>query len=360
MKKSTLIVVLAVALVFAFAATATATSAKTWNYNMDYYSWGSYSGGGITAPTNGLTLGAGGDSVTPNSNPANSGVHANYQTTTAKCGICHSVHRAKADGVKLLNTDTATCAGCHISGTSTVTNVVIAWGTVAAPLAGPHGSTSGSCNSRACHQSSPHGANGSTYPLFRAKLLNNTQYAGGAQGVDAAVAAAASNFASSGVTPALLAGPAGSSTDFTGAASAVRIGYTCNQAECHVQTMLAVVQAGWSEEREILYGNTTPLRFKTGHISVQAAGATAFAAAASCASCHDQVDSTTRSGYTFPHAQRPTGAGAGGQTFLWYNIGNGAGNATSGMTDANMKSWDGACLKCHRNGALSSGVGITY
>ncbi len=149
-------------------------AAKTWNYQADYYSWGSYPGSGVPG-VGSVTLGNGGTSVLADQNTnqtAGGGVHSNYQTTTAKCGICHSVHRAKAGGVKLLNTATATCAGCHISGTSTVTNVVIAWGTVAAPLAGPHGSTSGACNGRACHATSPHGADGSSYGLFNAKLLN--------------------------------------------------------------------------------------------------------------------------------------------------------------------------------------------
>jgi len=351
MKKSILIVALAVALVFAFAATASATSAKTWNYNQDYYSWGSWSGAGITSGGN-PTLGMGGTSNVAQQNTnqtAGGGVHSNYQTTTAKCGICHSVHRAKAGGVKLLNTATATCAGCHISGTSTVTNVVIAWGTVAAPLAGPHGSTSGACNGRACHAESPHGADGSVYGLFNAKLLN--------KGVDTAVAAAAADPANSGVTAALLTG-AGANTDFTGAADAVRVGYTCNQADCHVQTMLSVVKAGWAEEKEINYGDEVNLRMKTGHLSVSGAGATSFTAATSCAGCHDQVDTTTRSGYTFPHAQRATGAGAGTQTYLWYNIAGEAGDAGIPMTNQNMKSFDGACLKCHRDNG--SGVGLTY
>jgi predicted CXXCH cytochrome family protein len=244
MKKSILILALAAVLVLAFAAAASATSAKTWNYNQDYYSWGSWSGAGITSGGN-PTLGMGGTSVVAQQNTnqtAGGGVHSNYQTTTAKCGICHSVHRAKAGGVKLLNTATATCAGCHISGTSTVTNVVIAWGTVAAPLAGPHGSTNGACNGRSCHAASPHGADGSVYGLFNAKLLNKA--------VDTAVAAAAADPTNSGVIAALLTG-AGANTDFTGAADAVRVGYTCNQADCHVQTMLSVVEAGWAENRVV-------------------------------------------------------------------------------------------------------------
>ena len=237
MKKTIFVMALAVVLVFALAATALATSAKTWNYQADYYSWGSVPGNGI--PTSGtVTLGMAVDRVlgSANANPtAGGGVHSNYQTTTAKCGICHSVHRAKSGGVKLLNTATATCAGCHISGTSTVTNVVIAWGTVAAPLAGPHSSTSGSCTDRACHATSPHGVGGSQYGVFSAKLLTAA--------VDAQVADAAADPTTSGVTAALLTG-AGANTDFTGASDAVRVGYTCASEGCHEQTH-ASGHRGW-------------------------------------------------------------------------------------------------------------------
>ena len=236
MKKSILIVALAVVLVLAFAATASRDVCQDLELQPGLLQLGFLGRRWHHRPAGQrLTLGMGG-STGANSNTnqtAGGGVHSNYQTTTAKCGICHSVHRAKAGGVKLLNTATATCAGCHISGTSTVTNVVIAWGTVAAPLAGPHGSANGACNGRACHAASPHGADGSVYGLFNAKLLNKA--------VDTAVAAAAADPANSGVTAALLTG-AGANTDFTGAADAVRVGYTCNQADCHVQTMLAVVE----------------------------------------------------------------------------------------------------------------------
>ena len=60
-------------------------------------------------------------------NPDNPGAHANYLATTAKCGMCHSVHRAAGDGVKLLPTADATCAGCHTGGTA-ITAKTITWG----------------------------------------------------------------------------------------------------------------------------------------------------------------------------------------------------------------------------------------
>ncbi|MBF4510335.1 MAG: hypothetical protein ISP10_07685, partial [Aeromicrobium sp.] len=97
MKKTLIVVALAVALVLAFAATAYATSAKTWNYSTDYYTWGSMPGSGNTG-TMLINLG---------DNPTYPGAHAGYTANTAKCGLCHSVHRAKVGGVKLLNTDTA-------------------------------------------------------------------------------------------------------------------------------------------------------------------------------------------------------------------------------------------------------------
>jgi len=151
-------------------------------------------------------------------NPTNPGPHANYLATTAKCGMCHSVHRAAGDGTKLLPTDDVTCAGCHTQGT-TVTSKIITWatlndgwvpafdgggeltnGSTAGGGGGPHNDSAATliedglwdgtgaipesnyepghrygCFTRRCHATNPHGANSSKYKLFAAKLLfNNT------------------------------------------------------------------------------------------------------------------------------------------------------------------------------------------
>ena len=150
-------------------------------------------------------------------NPTNPGAHANYLATTAKCGICHSVHRAASDGTKLLPTANATCSGCHV-GSTAVTAKIITWadvdlnwvpsydasGTLTNAAAaggggGPHndpvwdtaleeGATEYpmpsyelepfsryGCQTRRCHATNPHGANSSKYKIFAAKLLfNNT------------------------------------------------------------------------------------------------------------------------------------------------------------------------------------------
>lgn len=348
MKKSFISLALAVALVLAFAATASATSAKTWNYQEDYYSWGSSMGAGLAATG---TLGTGG-STTPltllNTNPTNPGVHANYQTTTAKCGICHSVHRAKAGGAKLLNASVATCAGCHAAGTGTVTSKLVSWQT-----GGPHSSGNlSSCSARSCHADNPHGANGSVYKIFSAKLLSPNG--------DVVLASALTSAASGITLNELNAGVGAVWTE--GTRSAVRTGYTCNQADCHTQTMLPVIKKNWAEERGTIYPAMTPTKLKTGHLSLGAANAAAgsYTALNGCVSCHDQTDAGTTSGFTFPHSETAFGASnTTGRAWLWMTRASNAGLGDQvGMGTTNEKSMDGACLKCHRASNGTSGIGL--
>ncbi len=208
MKKTTLVVVLALVLTFAFVASAHATTGKFFKGGVDYYTWTNPTG----SPTPGSAWVASGLSTIA-SNTVSPGVHANYLATTAKCGICHSVHRAAGDGVKLLPTADATCAGCH-TGSTAVTAKVITWGTLnmgwrlgddpatafAEGGAGPHNDTLYTlyddgewdgigvppapsysvdpfarygCATRRCHATNPHGANSSKYTIFAAKLLFN-------------------------------------------------------------------------------------------------------------------------------------------------------------------------------------------
>ncbi len=124
MKRTTLVVVLVLALTFAFAASASATTGKFFKGGVDYYTWTNPTG----SPSPGTAWVASGLSGI-GVNAANPGAHANYLATTAKCGMCHSVHRAAGDGTKLLPTADATCAGCHVGGTA-VTAKVITWADV--------------------------------------------------------------------------------------------------------------------------------------------------------------------------------------------------------------------------------------
>jgi len=198
---------LVVALTFAFAASASATTGKFYKGGVDYYQWTNPSDGILPAGTLRVQSGL----AALGDNPTNQGVHANYLATTAKCGICHSVHRAAGNGAKLLPTSDATCAGCHASGTTitakTITVAPVNKNFVAGGAAGAAGGGGGphndsaqdliddslwdgvgvapapsyaldrryGCSTRRCHATNPHGANSSKYKLFAAKLLfNNT------------------------------------------------------------------------------------------------------------------------------------------------------------------------------------------
>jgi predicted CXXCH cytochrome family protein len=424
MKKTILVVALAMVLVLAFASTALATSGKFYNYNSDYYSWGSYSGSGIVPgsviTTPGGTFTVSGSPVAANflynigANGSNPGVHANYQATTAKCGICHSVHRAKADGAKLLNTSDASCAGCH-TGTTTVTNKIVTW-TPVATAAGPHNddfqtliddglltladwnamtpaeqaafmaTAPVGCNTRKCHATNPHGANSSAYKLWAAKLLYNGGDAENPgpvldESIEAAVAANPSILSISG-GDVLVAGGAPTA----GETHALVAGLTCGREgadDCHKQATYAVVRKGFKQDREILYGEPTPVLAKTGHPAGTFAavpGSASYAPSNGCTGCHDQTDvaNGVAGNFTFPHGQTvaiaPNAAnmsytGAAivtpgiGRARIWMGYGAnidaplaavGTGNSTRD------KAYDGNCLKCHRDTADAAGIGINH
>jgi len=208
MKRSTLAVALVFALTLVFATSASATTGKFFKGGVDYYTWLNPTG----SPTPGSAWVKSGVSLI-GSNTVEPGAHANYLATTAKCGICHSVHRAAGDGTKLLPTGDASCSGCHTGGTA-ITAKIITVGTLnmnwrlgddpATEFSngglGPHndglytlyddGEWDGisdppspsfdvdpfsryGCATRRCHATNPHGANSSQYTIFAAKLLFN-------------------------------------------------------------------------------------------------------------------------------------------------------------------------------------------
>ena len=207
MRRTVLVLSLALVLTLAFTASAFATTGKFFKGGVDYYTWTNPTG----SPSPGSAWIASGTSAL-GANAANPGVHANYLANTAKCGICHSVHRAAGAGTKLLPTADATCAGCHTGGTA-ITAKIITWGvsnmawraatpsprartaalartttlstrctatasgTASAPRRRPAISTDPfaryGCSTRRCHATNPHGANSSQYKIFSAKLLFN-------------------------------------------------------------------------------------------------------------------------------------------------------------------------------------------
>jgi predicted CXXCH cytochrome family protein len=210
MKRSILVAALACVLVFAFVAGAFATTGKFYAGGVDYYRWGARTGN--PAPGTGFVKSS---VATLGVNAANPGAHANYLATTAKCGMCHSVHRAAGAGSMLLPTADASCAGCHAGGTA-VTAKVITVGVVnmnwrkgdpttdvsifSSGGSGPHNDALNTlygdgewdgvsvpvspsfsvepfarygCATRRCHATNPHGANSSKYSILAAKLLFN-------------------------------------------------------------------------------------------------------------------------------------------------------------------------------------------
>ncbi len=413
MKRTTLVVVLALVLTFAFATGAFATTGKFFTNSQSYYTWET-----TTLDNNNVPNGPAVPPVTfgrptalkgVGANPANPGAHANYLATTAKCGICHSVHRAAGNGTKLLPMADATCAGCH-TGSTAVTNKIItvtpinsAWvpsfdasgnvtnGAAAGGAGGPHNDSANDlyadgympagdpnypppsytygqrygCFTRRCHATNPHGAGGSEYKIFAAKLLFNDTPAQDAAvygtpeeentygGLDAvyddlgATDAAVKRFADANPGIITLTGPAGArDIRINGAlpdeaeTHALVAGLTCGRPsnvgghdECHAEASYAIVDKDIKENRNHATNFTSPGAYrtdntmeelpgwggndrrdsKTGHVAGTFGvdrSVTAYAPIAGCTSCHDQTDSanTVKGNFTFPHGQTPTGA----------------------------------------------------
>ena len=405
MKKTALVVVLALVLTFALAASASATTGKFFANSQSYYTWLT-----TTLDNEGVL---GGPAVPPvaygrptalfniGANAANPGAHANYLATTAKCGMCHSVHRAAGDGSKLLPSGDATCAGCH-TGSTAITSKIITWtpinpnwvpifvdgkvtnGADAGGAGGPHNDlyaddymdpgdpnypppsyTYGErygCFTRRCHATNPHGANGSKYKIFAAKLLFNDTPEQDAVvygtpeeentygGLDAkyddlgATDAAVKRFADA--NPGVITLNAAGEIRINGAlpneaeTHALVSGLTCGRPsnvgghdECHAEGAYAIVDKDIVENRnhatnftspggyrtdntmeeELGWGGNDRRDSKTGHVAGDFGAdrsVTAYAAISGCTSCHDQTDSanTVVGNFTFPHGQTPTGA----------------------------------------------------
>ncbi len=129
MKKTALIVILALVLTFAFVASASATTGKFFANSQSYYTWLTTTLDNNSV-ANGPAVPPGGTRPAPlfniGDNPTNPGAHAGYLATTAKCGMCHSVHRAAGSGVKLMPGTDATCTGCH-TGSTAITAKIVTW-----------------------------------------------------------------------------------------------------------------------------------------------------------------------------------------------------------------------------------------
>ena len=169
--------------------------------------------------------------------------HGGYTTSTVKCVVCHSVHRASAEGVALTAADP--CGNCHTAWGSGGSAKLIEWGNPASGVAtGPH--TGQGCL-QICHGGSVHGAQRSQFAAMNHYMLggeadqtivddfengnvsdNITYVAGGGDGQGA-------NWFQSGTTPVPWDGapPQGVTAAQFAAAKATATGYTCSRSGCH-------------------------------------------------------------------------------------------------------------------------------
>jgi len=290
------------------------------------------------------------------------GPHAGYATTTVKCAVCHSVHRA---GGKLLNEGSA-CAYCHTSVANqggAVASNLISWNGVT--NAGPH---SGRCTNDDCH-GGPHGVGSSIYDGPASKLIS---------------AKADANMLADLTANGL---PVSTLDTWNAQTRAIATGGLCSRSGCHTNSMFGVVTAGAAADRSV--GTTKTV---TGHRVIAAATTNwnangtdfpttktnltiAFKPVDYCNSCHDLVDDNNGGKEAFPHGindvvSATQGKAAGTRPAVWLTAGSGNdvpqvvgsyNQYTGGSTitsAAGSSIIDGTCLKCHVSGA--AGVGLTY
>ena len=120
--------------------------------------------------------------------------HGGYITTSSKCAVCHSAHRASGvnpDAVEgtaagstsgaanlanvrnqyFLTAGSATCEGCHVSTGAQASRLLVEWGTSAG--GGPHRAPARGCTM--CHNAGIHGLEGSRFNVMNVFMLGNTR-----------------------------------------------------------------------------------------------------------------------------------------------------------------------------------------
>jgi len=107
--------------------------------------------------------------------------HGGYITTTTKCAVCHSIHRATGIpdtssipagplNQKFLTAGGAECTACHTTWGSQSTVLLVEWGQ---PDGGPHASPSRGCG--ACHGGGIHGTSNSGFYVMNKFMLGEGQ-----------------------------------------------------------------------------------------------------------------------------------------------------------------------------------------
>ena len=238
MKKTFMIVSLAAVLVLAFSGTALARGASPANRSSSFLAKGESYIAWDNAQSKMTTVGV--------SAADSASVHGNYSTTTVKCQVCHSAHKASAAGDTLLQSTAAqSCVPCHL-GASALTDTKVSEGN-------RHGSATG-CTGGYCHAVAPHGAGDvSKYDTLKTAMLTDHAdslldaaiasgdsgvaelgniYATGSDASDPASVIATIAVFNPGVTAALLNDV--SDADAIAYGRAIGTGYVCANGGCHI------------------------------------------------------------------------------------------------------------------------------
>jgi predicted CXXCH cytochrome family protein len=382
------VVSVSVALVLMFGATAFAatglpdrSSAFLKGATAGYISWTTDVSGSASSAVTTFKLATGDTAALDMQTP-----HGGYLTTTIKCQVCHSAHKAAAAGDTLLaSTAAGSCYYCH-GGATAITDKKISAGN-------RHGG-SDQCTNGYCHSLSPHGAQLSDYGALKSMLLNAN--------ADPLIAAAIQSGVMSAPQTATVDYPRSvNATNPAGALDTISIynplvtqammdnadqttnelarsvgtGYICANGGCHINGAFNALSA------DAFLGAVAGPDHKTtsrdtaikGHVLGALVSDVAYAPTARCNSCHDSVDARIGGAKQFPHGNDNVDSGGNlvsyngrTATSAWFTLADKFGGtyvntnsrvptSTGGYTVA----MDGACLKCHRN-TDDTGVGSTY
>lgn len=158
MKKTLIVTALAVILLMAFSGTALAKGYNPGNRSSSFLDKGESYVAWDKAQATMLLAGESAENTVS--------VHGNYTTTTVKCQVCHSAHKASATGDTLLQSTAAqACVPCHLGATASSDKKVSA--------GNRHGGTT-QCTNGYCHSISPHGAGDvSKYDTLASAMLTD-------------------------------------------------------------------------------------------------------------------------------------------------------------------------------------------
>ena len=239
--------------------------------------------------------------------------HGGYVTTTTKCAVCHSAHRATGIGVIASVAPTAnntaagvvnqfltnagdSCVQCHTTWGATPAALLIEWGNTSPTAGGPHSSAHAATATDACsncHQGGIHGSGSSIYWGMNAFMLggnNDTQITNELAQQEASTASgalAATNWFFNGGTYTTAIGgmPTGTTASTYAVARSMLTGYTCSQSGCHTNSVFA--NATWGQTYTRADAVTGADVQMTGHATSMSNGAhAANSSQAGCGPCH--------------------------------------------------------------------------